>query len=92
MLKIILPTLYDGSTEPEKPKEGDIWQNQYINKIYVFLGNKWFEIINVEFTGYTETEEKELKQKEEKKKSTETKKIEKYEKLLRELKDIFEEV
>ncbi len=92
MLKIVLPTLYDGSIEPKEAKEGDIWQNQYTSKVYVFLGEKWFEIMVVKSTGYTEQEEKEMRQKEDEKKSTETKELEKYKKLLREFKDVFEEV
>ena len=88
---IVLPTLYDGSTEPKEPKEGDIWQNGYANKIYVFLGNKWFQILQVRETGYTEQEEQEMEEQNEITKSEETRKLEKYEKFFKYFKEFMED-
>ena len=63
-IKIVVPTAYLGSVEPKEPKEGDVWQNQYTNELFVCLGNKWFRVLNVKETGYTEQEEREMQEKE----------------------------
>lgn len=89
--RIVLPILYDGSTEPKEPKEGDVWQNGYTNKIYVFLGNKWFQILQIKKTGYTKQEEQEMKEQKESVKREETRKLEKYEKILKDFKELMED-
>lgn len=88
--KIVIPTAYEGGIEPSEPREGDIWQNSYLNKIYVYLGNKWFEVFNFKSTGYTEQEEREMQQKKEDEESKERKELKKYKKVLKDFKEILE--
>lgn len=88
--EIVVPTAYEGGIEPSEAREGDIWQNSYLNKIYVYLGNKWFEVFNFKSTGYTEQEERKMQQRKENEKSEERKKLEKYEKVLKDFKEILE--
>lgn len=61
-----------------------------LNKIYVYLGNKWFEVFNFKSTGYTEQEEREMQQKKEDEESKERKELEKYKNVLKDFKEILE--
>lgn len=79
--KIVIPTLYEGSSEPTEPKEGDVWQNCCAGNVYVFLGNKWFQIINFKSTGYTKQEQEELEDKNE---------LKKFRKVVKELKELLQ--
>ena len=87
-MKIVIPILYTGGIIPESPKEGDIWINDYISKIYVYLDNDWFEIQVQEDTGYTEMQ----KEKMQKRKKTEQLKLDKYKKVLRTFKQLLDEI
>lgn len=86
--QIILPTLYNGSKKPKEPRNGDIWQNEHTNEINVFVGNKWFKVLNDEETGYTEQEKIEMKEKEQIK----NKKIEKVKNTLKEFRELLYEL
>lgn len=87
-VKIVVPTAYLGSAEPQEPKEGDVWQNQYTDELCVYLGNKWFKVWNVIETGYTEEEKREMQEKE----KAEMNELEKSKRLLKDFSKLLNEI
>ena len=77
-MKIIVPILYIGSTEPEDGKNYDIWFNGYSCEMKVKLPKGWIRTAIVRDTGYTEEEQEEMETEEEKDK-----------KKIREIKDTY---
>ena len=85
--QIIVPTLFIGGIQPENAKEGDVWIIDKGDKydFFVYL-SKWFPIINVKETDYTEEQEKLIN----KYKTEQETKLEKYEKLFKAFKEVLE--
>lgn len=77
-MKIIVPTLYIGSAEPEDSKDYDIWYNGYSGEMRVKLPSGWVRTAIVRDTGYTEEEQEEMETEKEKDK-----------KKIREIKDTY---
>ena len=90
--EIVIAKFCQGGIEPQNPTHGTVWLNDYEGTVSIYLGDKWFECIMFENTGYTDCQKIKMEEKEKKEKLEEQLELEKYKSFMKNFKELLDDI